>query len=305
MRLEIGRQARLPTAASLKIDLIHCNHFFSMPAAISLRERTACPILLETHDLQARQYALSNHVRVRLPPLSGLDEMLAIELDAMRAADFLIHLNDEEFSTFQGLLPSHRHTLLYPAVAAVPPGQGGGDLLIVASANYPNFAGVRWFLEEVWPHARDLPVRILGNVDREIRSRARPLYREHRDRFTGRVDANELNNAYRNASAVLLPATAGHGISIKTIEAFSCGAPLVATPLAFRGLGVDARALPNVEVAEDALSFARAMEHIYKNPRLGERRESATRRLFEERFAMDAYKVALWAVAKQALATSI
>ena len=79
----------------------------------------------------------------------------------------------------------------------------------------------------------------------------------------GRVDVAKLHDAYRNAAAVLLPATAGHGISIKTIEALSCGAPLIATPLAFRGLGINAAGLPNVTVTEDAAGFAAALRRAH------------------------------------------
>ncbi len=100
------------------------------------------------------------------------------------------------------------------------------------------------------PLAPDVPVQILGNIDRELHSRAPGLYKAHAASFRGRV--GDLHDAYRSAAAVLLPATAGHGISIKTIEALSCGAPLIATPLAFRGLGIDTEHLPNVTVAETA-----------------------------------------------------
>src|SRR5450631_4326357 len=267
MRVEIARRAVIPAASTLvpRLDLIHCNHFFCMPAAVRLREGHACPILLDTHDLQARQYALRNRSSVRLPPLASYEAMLAIELDAMRPADILIHLNAEEADAFKKLVPDKRHALLYPAVNAMPAGPGGADPIIVASANYPNFLGLRWFLREVLPLAPGVPVRIFGNIDRELQSRIPHLYKVHAALFSGRVETGELHAAYNSALAVLLPATAGHGISIKTIEALSSGAPLIATPLAFRGLGIDAAGLANVTMAEDGPAFAAALRHAYAN----------------------------------------
>jgi polysaccharide biosynthesis protein PslH len=303
--LEAARLAKIPEtlARAPRIDLIHCNHFFCMPAAVRLRERHACPILLDTHDLQARQYALRNRSSVRLPPVASYEDMLASELDAIRPADLLIHLNAEEADAFEKLVPDKRHALLYPAVNAMPAGPGGGDLIIVASANYPNFLGLRWFLREVLPLAPGVPVRIFGNIDGELQSRAPDLYKAHAALFRGRVETSELHAAYHGALAVLLPATAGHGISIKTIEALSSGAPLIATQLAFRGLGIDVAGLANVTVAEDGPAFAAALRLAYANGHLAggaNRQFAATRRIYEQRFAFEAYRKSLWAIVEEA-----
>jgi glycosyltransferase involved in cell wall biosynthesis len=305
--IAVARLAAIPDALALapRIDLIHCNHFFCMPAAVRLRERHACPILLDTHDLQARQYALRNRARFRLPPAARYEDMLEIELDAMRPADLLIHLNDEEAAAFKKLVPDKRHALLYPTVNAMPAGPGGGNLIIVASANYPNFLGLLWFLREVLPLAQGVPVQILGNIDRELQSRAPDLYKAHAALFRGRVETEDLHAAYRGACAVLLPATAGHGISIKTIEALSCGAPLIATPLAFRGLGIDGACLPNVTVAEDAAAFAAALRRAHANRHLpgAGRQMAATRRIYEQHFAFATYRNSLWAIVEQVAKT--
>ncbi len=288
-----------------RIDLVHCNHFFCMSVAIRLRDRHGCRIILDTHDVQARQYVLRNRAGWALPPAARYEDMLAIELNAMRAADILVHLNDEEAATFRKLVPLGRHALLYPAVTSVPAGDGGGDPIVVASAHTANLLSTVWFLKEVLPLAPCIPVRILGNIDQEIRRRAPSLFKAHAGLFRGRVEAEELRDAYRNAAAILLPATAGHGISIKTIEALSCGAPLIAAPLAFRGLGIDVASLPNVTIAEDAAGFAAALRRAYADRHLpGTSRELApTRRIYQQRFAFDAYRKSLWALAERLVET--
>ncbi len=125
--LESARLAPLPAALATerRVDLIHCNHFFCMPVAARLREKHGCAIVLDSHDLQARQYALRNEQGWALPPVAAFDDMLAIELAAMRGADVLVHLNDEEAAMFKALLPERRHELVYPAVPPVAPGSGG------------------------------------------------------------------------------------------------------------------------------------------------------------------------------------
>lgn len=280
------------------IDLIHCNHFFCMPAATRLAEGRRCPILLDTHDLQARQYVLRNQSGWTLPVTARYEDMLEFELSCMRQADVLIHLNDEEATTFEKLLPDKRHALLYPAVPPIEPGPGGEDLIIVASANYANFVGLVWFLTEVLPLAPDVSVQILGNIDREVRRRAPKLFKRYAALFRGRVE--DLDAAYARAAAVLLPTTRGHGISIKTIEAMSSGAPLIATPHAFRGLSLDLAALGNVTLAANAAAFAAALRCAAARPEgpPPSRFDADTRRAYGRAFAFDPYRTGLAAVAE-------
>lgn len=295
--IETTKLAPLPAAlAATPIDLIHCNHFFCMPAATRLRRRGALPILLDTHDLQARQYALRNEAGWTLGPAAGFADMLAVELAAMGDADVLLHLNDAEALAFQDLLPGKTHALLYPAVSPVEGGEGGGDLAIIASANYANFLGVVWFLKEVLPRAPGVPVRIVGNIDQEFKMRAPGLLKAHEALFCGRVA--DLGAVYRNAAAILLPTTQGHGVSIKTIEAMSSGAPLIATEHAFRGFGVDPAKLANVSLALDAAAFAAAMRRAAageKGPP-PDRRRADTRAAYERLFSLDAYRSSLLAL---------
>ncbi|MCL2452338.1 MAG: glycosyltransferase [Alphaproteobacteria bacterium] len=296
--LEVAKSARLPhqTVAGEPIALIHCNHFFCLPAALRLRGERFFPIFLDTHDIQARQYALRNSRNFRLPPVLRYQEMLELELSILKGADLLIHLNAEEADHFQALIPDQSHALLYPAVAAMPMGSGGGPPILVASANYTNFLSLSWFLREVLPHASEVPVQIYGNIDHELKLRAPELYKAHAKLFHGRVEMSELHTAYERACAVLLPATAGHGISIKTVEAMSTGAPLIATLLAFRGLGLDLAALANVCIAEDGASFAAALCQAYAGRSLpGPARQMvSTRQIYEKRFAIGAYQKSLW-----------
>jgi glycosyltransferase involved in cell wall biosynthesis len=229
--------------------------------------------------------------------------MLAIELDAMRAADILAHLNAEEATEFQKLLPDKKHALLYPAVRAMPAGQGEGNPVIVASANYANVLSLVWFLREVMPRAPEVPVQILGNVDREIFSHAPDLYKTYARFFRGKFEIADLHKAYREAAVVLLPTVAGHGISIKTIEALSCGAPLIATPLAFRGFPAVPAGFANVTIAQDAEAFAAALRSAYASRHLPApgRERAATRQLYEQHFAADAYRQSLRSVVAEAL----
>lgn len=271
-----------------KFDLVHCNHFFSMPVALRLAQGRA-PILMDTHDLQARQFVLMNEGMPWLRPLARYEQMLAQELDWMRRADVLLHLNADEDAAFRKLLPEKRHELVYPAVPPVPTGPGGNEIVLVSSRNTANVASALWFLREVAPRAPEISVRIYGSVDAGVKAADPALYEKHRTWFAGRVE--RIDDIYAGARLALLPTIEGTGLSIKSVEAMASGLPLVATSLAFRGMNLDAAKLANVALADTADGFAAALRAAAAEPPLSadERRASATRQAYDAHFSEAAY----------------
>jgi polysaccharide biosynthesis protein PslH len=297
--VRIGMSARAilsPGVEERRYDLVHCNHFFLMPVARRLA-KGAAPILLDSHDLQARQFALMNERMPWLHPRVSYDAMLAQELEEMRGADLLIHLNAREHDEFRAMLPEKRHALLYPAVPEAPTGPGGGDIILVASNNSANVDSVIWFLREVMPRAPGIDVAIVGNVDAGVKARAPAAFEAYRRFFRGRVP--DPAAVYANARLALLPTIDGHGLSIKTVEAMASGLPIVATPLALRGMGAAAFALAGVELAESAEDFAAALVAAAMRPTLGAaaRRASAARAFYDAHFSQAAYERNLLALA--------
>jgi polysaccharide biosynthesis protein PslH len=296
IRLGLASRARFsPGVEGRSYDLIHCNHFFLMPAARRLAG--GAPVLLDTHDLQARQFALINERMPWLRPRVGYEAMLAQELDAMRGADLILHLNAQEAVDFESLLPGKRHALNYPPTPPAPTGPGGPDIVIVSSNNSGNVESLIWFLREVAPKAPAVRVKIAGNVDSGVRARAPELHAAHRDWFLGRV--GDPGAIYANARLVLLPTTAGTGLSIKTVEALSSGLPIIATPQALRGMGDAVRALNGVTVAESADAFAQALSTAAATTAPG---ATGTRAYYEANFSTLAYQSRLEGFAATLLA---
>lgn len=290
IRLGMAERAVLsPEVEAAEYDLVHCNHFFLMPVARRL-SRGRAPIMLDTHDLQARQFALINERMPWLPPRVTYEAMLAQELEAMRGADLLLHLNAQESDAFRAMLPEKRHSLLYPATPPAPTGPGGEDIVLVASNNTANVESVIWFLREVAPKAAGVTVKIAGNVDAGVRARAPEEYASYKRWFLGRVD--DPGAVYATARLALLPTISGTGLSIKTVEAMSSGVPLIATPQALRGMDAEALSLPGVSLADTAEDFARALVEAARAPAADEsaRRASATRAYYDARFSSSAYE---------------
>jgi glycosyltransferase involved in cell wall biosynthesis len=303
IRSGLAERANLtPELLGRSFDLVHCNHFFLMPVARRLA-RGAAPILLDSHDLQARQYELMNARMPWLAPRVGYVAMLAQELAQMRGADVLIHLNAAEEEEFVALLPEKSHMLLYPAVPSAPTGPGGPEIVLVASNNSANVESVIWFLREVAPLVPGVAVKIVGNVDAGVRANAPRDYERFKSWFVGRIE--DPGAAYADARLVLLPTISGHGLSIKAVEAMSSGLPLIATRLALRGMKEDSAALPGVTIVEDATSFAQALRLAAATPAIpneNERRSSAVRAYYDANFSGRAYERNLSALVAPLLA---
>ena len=289
MRAGFAERSDLSAGATdAAVDLVHCNHFFCMP--IAGRIARGRPVVLDTIDIQARQFDLINDASFVLPPRISFDAMFAQELAAMVPAAALLHLNVEEKAVFEKHLPQAPHHLLYPAVRAMPGVAGGDAILIVASNNTANVESLAWFLTEVLPKAAHVRVKIAGNVDTGLKAREPDLYEKHRAMFLGRVD--DLAALYRNARLVLLPTISGTGLSIKAVEALSTGLPLLASPMAFRGMTLDPVGLGNVTVAATAAEFAAALASAAsesRRPAQADIAESDTRRAYERLFSGAAY----------------
>lgn len=144
------------------------------------------------------------------------------------------------------------HALAVPShlEPADQPDEPARDIALIGNWGWgPNAIGLRWFAEEVVTRLPDgAAVEVAGAGADWLAGR------DPRVAVRGVVpDAAEFLAGARVAA---VPATAGSGVQIKTLDAIACGIPAVVTPTAARGLPP----LPaSVTVAADAPSFAAAL----------------------------------------------
>jgi len=256
-------QAILPSRIeNQNFDLIHCNLFFAMPVARRLALGNT-PILLETIDIQARQFEIMNRLSWCLKPKISYEELLAEELEQLEYATALLHLNSEEKSAFEKLLPTSKHFLLYPRVNKVEAPSNPEETIMIAANNPANIESVNWLLTQVAPKVPKFDVSIYGNVDKGFSKYSPGLYDHYRSCFKGEVKSVEI--AYKKAKAIILPTFSGHGISIKAAEALSTGLPIIATSKAFRGMSDQSLKLNGLTIADCADSFAEALRQCLSN----------------------------------------
>jgi GT2 family glycosyltransferase len=140
------------------------------------------------------------------------------------------------------------------------------DVLFVGAVHdsaSPNADGMRWFVAEVLPLLRqelpeeDVTVTVAGFLASDV---VRELATEGM-RFVGPM--NDLSSLYEASRVFVAPTRFGAGIPLKVLEAAGRGLPVVTTSLVARQLGWMGG---EVEIADDAKSFARCVGTLYQNP---------------------------------------
>lgn len=173
--------------------------------------------------------------------------------------------------------------------AFLPMTQAGGrlKLLFVGSLDYePNRDGLAWFLESIWPEARQrfgdrISLTIVGRgTDEQFRPYSGIAGTQyHRD-------VPSLEPFYRSAGACVVPIRYGGGTSIKTIEAMAAGRPVLSTAVGVRGLGLkDGEQYLGFE---DAAGFVGACEALDEKPSLRDALVASARSFWESRFSQGA-----------------
>jgi glycosyltransferase involved in cell wall biosynthesis len=297
---------------SARIEVVHANHVFCVPLARRIAAIVAGaqgrrpPILLDTHDVQSDAFA---HRRQRNPHSHRLDaraDLLRSEMALCAGADVLVHLTRSDFELFADRLPGRHHELILPTLDPLGEAElvrrrsvqqpGAYDFIYVGNRHQANLETVRWLLGEVLPlvgpGVRER-IRIVGTVGALLRRREPALYGANAHLFAGEVPS--VYDYYTSAKAVLAPAAAGTGTSIKLVEAVCAGKPILATSLALRGLPAG-ESTADLHAHDTAAGFAAAMTRLVAAAWPATGASPANAALYDRLFSNARYFAALDAV---------
>ncbi len=239
-------------------------------------------VVLDTEALGANRDAA-------LAALEGrsfdLDQALKRELRQAYLVQDIICVNAVEQAQLQQAGLPRVHTLGH-TVQPRPTQPGFSqrqDILALGalySATTPNFDGLRWFIDKVWPlvlaELGDVRLLIAGYVADGLDA-TRLLAGPSVVHLGFVADAVEL---YETARVFLAPTRFSAGIPVKVVEAASFGVPVMATTLLADQLGWEAgRELIACE-AEAPAAFAAALVELYRDAAMWQSvREAALERI--------------------------
>jgi polysaccharide biosynthesis protein PslH len=283
----------LDTLAREDIPLLLANHVYTLPFAIRLKSileslGKRVPLLAVTHDVQAH-ILLDRDAKAPWRRETERESVLiATETEWLRKADALMHVSIDDLAFFKARLPDKRHATVFPSFAQMTPAQSAPaefSVLHVASAHPGNVESLAWYFHHVTPLMRMPPRHIIvgqiGGHAKEFLPHGVPGWVE----LAG--EAADLKPYYNQASCIVCPTTRGRGISVKTIEAFAAGVPVIGTPLAFRGMPQDALASVGIEAFSNAEDFAAAVMTA-NSAQFQKKQRTASQKMFSSYFSSDA-----------------
>ncbi|MDZ7908628.1 MAG: glycosyltransferase [Gemmobacter sp.] len=212
------------------------------------------PTILDMHDvMSARTISLR-----RAGQVASIEMSAALETALLRRFDRVLAISRADVDHLQGMIGPKPviyapHSVRSLPTHAVRPGFSG-RLLFLGANTAPNVAGLRWFLDQVWPmlQPEGFVLDVVGNVA---------------DAFPGVPQGVVLHGQrddlqpYLDAADIAInPVFVGGGLKIKCIDALASGLPCVTT--AEGAAGLEGARGAGLVVANTRLAFLGAIRHF-------------------------------------------
>jgi len=273
--------------AGTRFDVVVAEQLHALAATAPARAR-GVPVLLRAQNVESDLWraAAARARGLRANALAREARRMAErEAEAAAGCAAVVALSTEDAAGFARLAGAHARVAVVPPpfpsrlAAGSEPLAGAPALVLFGSAGWlPNADAERWCLEAIWPAIRArLPAarlhRFGGGSAAELAGAG----------VTEHAAPAESATAFAAGSILLLPLRLASGVRLRLLEAWARGVPVVATPAAASGLGVEPgrQAL----LAETPEEFAAAVERLAAEPELAARLVAAGRERLEREHA--------------------
>lgn len=232
-----------------------------------------CLRVLDTHDIMGLRHR--RYLDVGMRP-QWFSTSLEDEMTALRRADVVLAIQEEEARTFQQRLGTGSTTKVLTVGHLVelpplrPPSQRKAAVFL-GSHNPTNVHALNCFLERVHPLIRaeipDFELLVGGGVAALVPDRPGLVK-------LGFID--DIGDLFASGMLFVNPVLMGTGMAIKLLDAMAHGLPCVSTRTGARGLHQSAKGVDVID-DDDPRAFADSVLALLRSPRLREERGRAAR----------------------------
>jgi len=191
-----------------------------------------------------------------------------MEKQAMNQYDSLIPVSQINAETYQKMgvkVPIFRTTtgVFLDQIPKHPEIEEENALAHIGALDWiPNFEGLTWFVNEVWPIIHkalpDINVYIAG---RNAPDNAANVFNKDHIHYLGEVpDAYEF---LQSKSILIVPLLSGSGMRVKIIEGLALGKSIVSTEIGAEGIALKNNV--HIKIANDPKAFADACIQLYQD----------------------------------------
>jgi glycosyltransferase involved in cell wall biosynthesis len=279
-----GFEGQLALSGRYRVAVIE--HFWCAPYADAIRPH--CDLLvLDLHNIESELAAAHARATGGLQAIVHrrfADAYKKLELAWIPKFDVVLVTSEEDRRRIE-----HRNIVVFPnALPMIEAPPVPEENCIVFSGNleyHPNVEAVRWFRSAIWPRLREKnPGLTWDLVGRTAQAVAALVKGDPRIRLIGPVA--DAVAAIAAARVVVVPLLSGSGTRFKILEAWAAGRAAVSTPIGAEGLG--ARDGEQLLIADEAASFAAAVQALLENPARAQQIGEAGRDLYLDRYTWPA-----------------
>ena len=232
------------------------------------------PLVYRSQNVEHRYYRDLRRVAhgvLKMKLALNAVRLAAAEREIRAAADLVADISADDLQEWNAL-GGAGNALVVPPVWFPPPEPASHDLdrdidlLFVGNLRTPNnVEGLSWLVDEVLPivrtrtKPRDIRVVFAGSEPD-----AEQLKRWRAAGVQCVPNPSDVAGFYQRARVVVNPLQRGSGVNLKMIEALASGRPVVATPIAIRGLPDEVRSY--FAVGSSPLAFASAALALLDSP---------------------------------------
>lgn len=281
------------------IDVLQVEYTHMAPYGIQSDRWITCLTEIDVAFMSIYRHALSRRGLAAAADYARYLKMFRWELEALRTFDVVFTLNARDARLLRrflgdGVQITDRAPVPIDtaALASVPRMPEGESLLFVGNFDHtPNVDAVhqlaREILPEIWKHAPDVRIKIVGrNAPEPIR---RLATEDRRIEVTGFVE--DLRPLYASTSGFISPIRVVAGVRVKLLEAFAAGAPVVSTTAGAEGLDVAHER--EILLADTPALFAEQALRLLRDRELAARMGAAGRQFVERHYSTSAIADAL------------
>ncbi|MBK8212039.1 MAG: glycosyltransferase [Rhodospirillales bacterium] len=264
----------LPRRARLQFDLAYVHRFEVGEDAIPLLRRHApqARVLFNTADLHYLRLERGARLSGAPAELEHAQRVRERELAVIKAADCTLVCNSHEMEILRREVPGAAlHYLPWVIEVEQRPvpdfDAREGFLSLGGFGHPPNEDAVRYFVSEIMPIVRRLlpgvPFHVYGSkLPDELRELAAP------DVIIEGF-APDLRAVFDRHRVTIAPLRYGAGFKGKVATSLAHGVPVVASPIAAEGTGLQDN--QQLLVASEPIAFARALQRLYTDRKVWER----------------------------------
>jgi polysaccharide biosynthesis protein PslH len=282
-----------PSVAAAVSELLSLSHFHvvhvqqlhALPFAAAALSRNI-PVVLRAENVESDLWFDSAASRRWWRPLLRFEarKVARWERAALDRVAITVALTEKDARRLHRLSPDSRiQVVRAPMPSHLPIGDGtlAGEpaLVLLAGRWFPNRDGVTWFMREIWPAIfASRPTARLHLFGSKEFTRAGAGVVRH-------PSPDAARTVFVPDSIFIVPLRIAAGASVRILEAWARGVPVIATPIAAAGL--DVQGGDSIALARTPLEFTRAVTLLCETAGAAGRATAAGRQMLRERHDPD------------------